>query len=218
LPGQVSAERLSFDGLDLLTADAATMRAVRGRRIAMVMQDPKYSLNPVMTVGAQIREAYRAHARVSRVQAKQRALDMLAAVRIRDPERVYHCHPHEVSGGMGQRVMIAMMLVGGPDILIADEPTSALDVTVQMQVLAILDDLVSERGLGLIFISHDLNLVASFCDRVLIMYAGQVVESCAAGELQRARHPYTRGLLAALPRIDGGSGRLPVLRRDFAVL
>jgi peptide/nickel transport system ATP-binding protein len=118
---------------------------------------------------------------------------------------------------MGQRVMIAMMLVGEPDILIADEPTSALDVTVQMQVLAILDDLVSDRGLGLIFISHDLNLVASFCDRVLIMYAGQVVETCAAGELERARHPYTRGLLAALPRIDGGSGRLPVLRRDFAL-
>ena len=216
-PGQVSAERLSFDGLDLLAADEATMRAVRGRRIAMVMQDPKYSLNPVMTVGTQIREAYRAHARVSRVQAKQRALDMLAAVRIRDPQRVYHCYPNEVSGGMGQRVMIAMMLVGDPDILIADEPTSALDVTVQMQVLAILDDLVSERGLGLILISHDLNLVASFCDRVLIMYAGQVVETCAAGELHRARHPYTRGLLAALPRIDGRSGPLPVLRRDFAL-
>jgi peptide/nickel transport system ATP-binding protein len=184
----------------------------------MVMQDPKYSLNPVMTVGRQIREAYRAHARVSRAQAERRALDMLAAVRIRDPERVYRCYPHEVSGGMGQRVMIAMMLVGDPDILIADEPTSALDVTVQMQVLAILDDLVSERGLGLIFISHDLNLVASFCDRVLIMYAGQVVETCAAGELPRAHHPYTRGLLAALPRIDGGGGPLPVLRRDFAAL
>ena len=151
----------------------------------MVMQDPKYSLNPVMTVGKQIREAYRAHARVSRAQAERRALDVLAAVRIRDPERVYKCYPHEVSGGMGQRVMIAMMLVGDPDILIADEPTSALDVTVQMQVLAILDDLVSERGLGLILISHDLNLVASFCDRVLIMYAGRIVESCPAAELHR---------------------------------
>ena len=123
-------------------------------------------------------------------------------MRIRDPERVYHCYPHEVSGGMGQRVMIAMMLVGDPDILIADEPTSALDVTVQMQVLAILDDLVSARGMGLILISHDLNLVASFCDRVLIMYAGQVVETCAASALHEAKHPYTRGLLAALPRID----------------
>jgi peptide/nickel transport system ATP-binding protein len=217
-PGQVSAARLTFDGIDLLAANEATLREVRGRRIAMVMQDPKYSLNPVMTVGKQIREAYRAHARGSRTQAERRALDMLAAVRIRDPERVYRCYPHEVSGGMGQRVMIAMMLVGDPDVLIADEPTSALDVTVQMQVLAILDDLVSERGLGLIFISHDLNLVASFCDRVLIMYAGQVVETCPAGELHRAQHPYTRGLLAALPRIEGGSGPLPVLRRDPAWL
>ncbi|MGH6905553.1 MAG: ABC transporter ATP-binding protein [Geminicoccaceae bacterium] len=217
-PGQVSADRLSFDGISLLDADEATLREVRGRRIAMVMQDPKYSLNPVMTVGKQIREAYRAHARVSRTQAERRALDVLAAVRIRDPERVYKCYPHEVSGGMGQRVMIAMMLVGDPDILIADEPTSALDVTVQMQVLAILDDLVSERGLGLIMISHDLNLVASFCDRVLIMYAGRIVESCPADELHAARHPYTRGLLAALPRIEGAAGPLPVLRRDPAWL
>jgi peptide/nickel transport system ATP-binding protein len=217
-PGQVSADRLTFDGISLLDASEATLRDVRGRRIAMVMQDPKYSLNPVMTVGKQIREAYRAHARVSRAQAERRALDVLAAVRIRDPDRVYHCYPHEVSGGMGQRVMIAMMLVGDPDLLIADEPTSALDVTVQMQVLAILDDLVSERGLGLILISHDLNLVASFCDRVLIMYAGRVVETCAARDLHQARHPYTRGLLAALPRLDGGSGPLPVLRRDAAWL
>jgi peptide/nickel transport system ATP-binding protein len=217
-PGQVSADRLVFDRVDLLAADEKTMRALRGKRIAMIMQDPKYSLNPVMTVGQQIREAYRAHARVSRNQAERRALDMLAAVRIDDPERVYRRYPHEVSGGMGQRVMIAMMLVGDPDVLIADEPTSALDVTVQMQVLAILDDLVSARGLGLIFISHDLNLVASFCDRALIMYAGQVVETCAAGELNRARHPYTRGLLAALPRIEGSRGPLPVLRRDPAWL
>ena len=172
-PGVVTAERLIFDGIHLLSADDATLRAVRGQRITMVMQDPKFSLNPVMTVGKQIREAYRAHSRSSRAEARRRALAMLAAVKIRDPERVYECYPHEVSGGMGQRVMIAMMLVANPDILIADEPTSALDVTVQMQVLAILDDLVKERGLGLIFISHDLNLVASFCDRVLIMYAGQ---------------------------------------------
>lgn len=217
-PGQVSADRLTFDDIPLLSADEATLRAVRGRRIAMVMQDPKFSLNPVMTVGRQIREAYQAHARVGRTEAKRRALEMLEAVRIRDPERVYQCYPHEVSGGMGQRVMIAMMLVGDPDILIADEPTSALDVTVQMQVLAILDDLVTARGLGLILISHDLNLVASFCDRVLIMYAGQVVETCRASELHEAKHPYTRGLLAALPRVDGDHRPLPVLRRDPAWL
>jgi peptide/nickel transport system ATP-binding protein len=217
-PGQVSADRLEFDGVPVLGADEATMRGIRGRRIAMVMQDPKFSLNPVMTVGRQIREAYRAHFKVSRGEARQRVLETLEAVRIRDPLRVYQCYPHEVSGGMGQRVMIAMMLVGDPDILIADEPTSALDVTVQMQVLAILDDLVTARGLGLILISHDLNLVASFCDRVLIMYAGRVVETCRASALHEASHPYTRGLLAALPRIDGGHGPLPVLRRDPAWL
>ncbi len=217
-PGQISADRLVFEDVDLLRADEATMREVRGKRIAMVMQDPKFSLNPVMPVGRQISEAYRAHARVSRAEARRRALEVLNAVKIRDPERVYDCYPHEVSGGMGQRIMIAMMLVGDPDILIADEPTSALDVTVQMQVLAILDDLVTERGLGLIFISHDLNLVASFCDRVLIMYAGRVLESCQARALHAARHPYTRGLLAALPRIDGDRGMLPVLERDSAWL
>ena len=139
---------------------------------------------------------------------------MLEAVRIRDPERVYRAFPHEVSGGMGQRIMIAMMLIPDPDLMIADEPTSALDVTVQMQVLAILDDLVSQRGMGLIFISHDLNLVASFCDRVIIMYGGRIVETCRAAELEKASHPYTRGLLASLPRIDQPVESLPVLQRE----
>jgi peptide/nickel transport system ATP-binding protein len=217
-PGEVSAARLEFDGIDLLAADQATLREVRGRRITMVMQDPKFSLNPVMTVGRQIGEAYRAHGRASRAEARRRTLEMLVAVKIRDPERVFHCYPHEISGGMGQRVMIALMLVADPDILIADEPTSALDVTVQMQILAILDDLVSARGLGLILISHDLNLVASFCDRVLIMYAGRVVETCDARALHQARHPYTRGLLAALPHVDREPGPLPVLERDPAWL
>ncbi|HYC15340.1 MAG TPA: ATP-binding cassette domain-containing protein, partial [Stellaceae bacterium] len=127
-------------------------------------------------------------------------------------------YPHEVSGGMGQRVMIAMMLAPDPDLLIADEPTSALDVTVQMQVLAILDDLVSERGMGLIFISHDLRLVASFCDRVLVMYGGRVVETIDARRLAEARHPYTRGLLACLPTLEGGEGELATLHRDPAWL
>lgn len=215
-PGIVTAKRLAFDDVDLLTASPRLLRTVRGRRIAMVMQDPKFSLNPVMTVGRQIREAYLAHRRAGRREAEARALEALEAVRIREPERVYRCYPHEVSGGMGQRVMIAMMLITDPDLLIADEPTSALDVTVQMQVLAILDDLVTRRGLGLIFISHDLNLVASFCDRVLIMYAGRVVETCRADALHAAEHPYTRGLLAGLPRIGREPGPLPVLQRDPA--
>jgi peptide/nickel transport system ATP-binding protein len=213
-PGVITASRLSFDGIEILEASERTLRELRGSRIAMVMQDPKFSLNPVMTAGRQIREAYRAHRRVNRRDAERKALEVLDAVRIRDPERVYRCYPHEISGGMGQRVMIAMMLVTDPDLLIADEPTSALDVTVQMQVLAILDDLVTSRGLGLLFISHDLNLVASFCDRVLIMYAGRIVETCRADQLHAAQHPYTRGLLAALPRIDRVPGPLPVLDRD----
>ena len=217
-PGRVDAKRLDFEGTDLLSASNRRMREIRGRRISMVMQDPKFSLNPVMKVGHQIAEAYRTHARVAAGEAKRRAIEMLAAVRIRDPERVFEAYPHEVSGGMGQRVMIAMMLIPDPDLLIADEPTSALDVTVQLQVLAILDDLVSKRGMGLIFISHDLNLVASFCDRVLIMYAGQVMEALDARDLNQAKHPYTRGLLSCLPKIDGGRGDLAVLKRDPAWL
>jgi peptide/nickel transport system ATP-binding protein len=213
-PGEVTADRLRFDDVDLLAAGARTMRDIRGRRISMVLQDPKFSLNPVMRVGRQIAEACRAHQRASRTDARDRALDMLRAVRIRDPERVYQAYPHELSGGMGQRIMIAMMLVPDPDLLIADEPTSALDVTVQMQVLAILDDLVSRRGMGLIFISHDLDLVASFCDRVLVMYGGRIVETVHAASLQHARHPYTRGLLAAVPRLDRIGSELPVLERD----
>ncbi len=212
----VSARRLHLDGIDLLRASPRAMRRIRGARISLVLQDPKYSLNPVMTVGEQIAEAARVHGGASRAAARRVALEMLEAVRIRDPERVYGLHPHEVSGGMGQRVMIAMMLVPEPDLLIADEPTSALDVTVQMQVLAILDEQVAKRGMGLIFISHDLDLVASFCDRVLVMYAGRVVEERAARDLGAATHPYTQGLLRSLPRLEAPRAVLPVLSRDPA--
>ena len=215
-PGRVTARRLEFDGIDLLSIDERSMRQIRGRRISMVMQDPKFSLNPVMSVGKQIAEAYRAHFPAGAREARERALAMLAAVRIRDPLRVYDLHPHEVSGGMGQRVMIAMMLIPEPDLLIADEPTSALDVTVQLKVLAILDDLVTRRGMGLIFISHNLPLVASFCDRVLIMYGGRILETCRAAELHAARHPYTRGLLESLPWIDRPVRELATLERDPA--
>jgi peptide/nickel transport system ATP-binding protein len=215
--GRVTARRLAFQEIDLNAASEAEMLAVRGRRIGMIMQDAKFSLDPVMTVGEQIAEALPRGHRLSARAVRERVLEMLAAVHIRDPRRVYDLYPHELSGGMGQRVMIAMMLLPEPALLIADEPTSALDVTVRMQVLGILDDLVSQRGLGLIFISHDLNLVASFCDRVLIMYAGRVVETCRAKDLHRASHPYTRGLLESLPRI-GDRRRLAVLQRDPAWL
>ena len=213
-PGVATAKRLEFDGIDLRNASTRTWRSLRGGRISMVMQDPKYSLNPVMTIGRQIMEAWRGHVDAPKSEARARGLAMLEAVQIRDPERVFRAYPHELSGGMGQRAMIAMMLITEPDLLIADEPTSALDVTVQLDVLAILDDLVRDRGMGLIFISHDLRLVASFCDRVLVMYAGRVVEELRADQLSDARHPYTRGLLNCLPRIEGGTRPLPTLQRD----
>ena len=215
-PGEVTASRLSFAGQDLLRLDDAGMRAIRGRRISMVLQDPKFSLNPVMRVGDQVAEAYRQHHRANRTDAHARAIAMLEQVRIRDARRVYDLYPHEVSGGMGQRIMIAMMLIPEPDVIIADEPTSALDVTVQMQVLAILDDLVTQRGMGLVFISHDLALVGSFCDRVVVMYGGRAMETLAARDLAGASHPYTRGLLSCLPSLDKPVAALPTLVRDPA--
>ena len=213
-PGRVSADRLDLEGQSILNLPERRMRRIRGNRISMVMQDPKFSLNPVMTIGDQIVEAYRLHAGGAKSTARQKALEMLAAVQIRDPERVMGAYPHEVSGGMGQRIMIAMMLAPDPEILIADEPTSALDVSVRAEVLNIMDRLVRDRGMGLIFISHDLNLVAQFCDRVLIMYAGRIVETLAAKDLHQARHPYTQGLLNSLPRLDAPQDRLPVLQRQ----
>ncbi len=215
-PGKVSADRVEFDGIDLRDAPAQVMRDIRGQRISMIMQDPRYSLNPVLTVGWQIAEAYRVHTNASKREAKDRALDMLKTVRIREPQKVYGLYPHQVSGGMGQRIMIAMMLIPDPDLIIADEPTSALDVTVQLQVLAILDDMVRDRGMGLIFISHDLQLVSSFCDRIMVMYDGQIMEVLDAETMNQAKHPYTRGLLNCLPDIDRQQEILPVLQRDEA--
>jgi len=213
-PGTVTADRLDFDGIDLLKQTEKAMRAIRGARISMVMQDPKFSLNPVMTVGEQIAEALITHQRLARREVRERVHAMLESVRISDPQRVAKLYPHEVSGGMGQRVMIAMMLIPEPDLLIADEPTSALDVSVQAQVLDIIDDLVRRKGMGLIFISHDLNLVSSYCDRILVMNSGRVVEECKAGELRGATHPYTRALISAVPRLNETRDELPVLDRS----
>jgi peptide/nickel transport system ATP-binding protein len=212
--GRVTAKRLEFGGIDLLHCTPKQRRELRGGRIAMVLQDPKFSLNPVMPIGAQIIETLRAHTRVTNAEGRARALAALAAVGIDDPARVVRLYPHEVSGGMGQRAMIAMMLIAEPDILIADEPTSALDVTVQLQVLSIMDKLVTERGMGLIFVSHDLRLVSSFCDRILVMYAGKVVEELQAGGLAHAKHPYTRGLMACLPQLGQSTHPLATLDRQ----
>jgi len=215
-PGKIEADRLVMTGTDVLKASEKQMRSLRGHHASMIMQDPKFSLNPVMTVGQQITEALMTHEKVSTRVARQKALEMLDAVAIRNPERVLDLYPHEVSGGMGQRIMIAMMLIPDPEILIADEPTSALDVSVQLQVLEIMNKLVSDRGMGLIFISHDLNLVSNFCDRIVIMYAGRIVEVCQAGKLHEAQHPYTRGLLNAVPNLQSPRDRLEVLQRDPA--
>ena len=211
-PGVATAKKLEFDGIDLRGASPAKWRALRGIRMSMIMQDPKFSLNPVMTIGRQLIEAARRTS--GRAEAKDRSMAMLEAVHIRDPARVFKAYPHELSGGMGQRAMIAMMLITEPDLLIADEPTSALDVTVQIEVLRILDRLVTDRGMGLIFISHDLRLVSSFCDRVLVMYAGRVVEELKASDLAQAKHPYTQGLFKCLPKIEGDQRPLPTLQRD----
>ncbi|MHA6689965.1 ABC transporter ATP-binding protein [Devosia sp. A449] len=216
---QVSVDKMEFDGIDLTKISPRQRRGLRGGRMGMILQDPKFSLNPVMRVGLQIVEAIRIGDRkLPKREAIRQALAILEAVHIRNPERVFSLYPHELSGGMGQRVMIAMMVVREPDLLIADEPTSALDVTVQTQVLSILDELVSRRGMGLIFISHDLRLVARFCDRVIVMYAGQIIETLQADRLHEATHPYTQGLLACLPTIDGPLEPLPILQRQASWL
>ena len=216
---RTSVDRMTFDGIDLTKASPRVRRSLRGGRMGMILQDPKYSLNPVMTVGQQIVEAIRiGDRRQSAAAAHKQAVAALEAVHIREPERVTGLYAHELSGGMGQRVMIAMMVVREPDLLIADEPTSALDVTVRTQVLSILDELVTRRGMGLIFVSHDLNLVAKFCDRVIVMYAGRIVETLDAKNLHAAKHPYTQGLIACLPSIDGSLAPLPTLNREASWL
>ncbi|NDV00541.1 ABC transporter ATP-binding protein [Pseudoroseicyclus tamaricis] len=210
-----TARAMRFDGVDLLTATPRQMRSLRGGRIGMVMQDPRHALDPVQRIGDQIVEAIRLGDRkISRRDAWAKARNMLESVEIREPDRVMRLYPHEVSGGMGQRVMIAIVFVREPDLLIADEVTSALDVTVSARILELLDEMVTRRNMGLIFISHDLNLVSRFCDRVLVMYAGRVVEEIAAADLHNAQHPYTQGLLACMPQIGGPQEPLPVLQRQ----
>jgi len=214
-----TAKSLRFDGQDMLAMPAHKRRRFCGSQMGMILQDPKYSLNPVMTVEQQMREAFALRdPKLGRREMRAKVVVALESVHIRNPERVARSYPHELSGGMGQRVMIAMMVSTGPRLLIADEPTSALDVLVSMQVLAVLDELIEKHQTGLIFISHDLPLVMSFCDRVVVMYAGRVIETCAARDLVNAQHPYTRGLLAANPPLVDPPAELPVLSRDSAWL
>ncbi|MBB2750979.1 UNVERIFIED_ORG: peptide/nickel transport system ATP-binding protein [Rhizobium aethiopicum] len=207
----VTAERLDLGGDPLLSKSERQMGALRGKDIALIMQDPRYSLNPVLSIGKQIAEAARLHLGLGKAQALDAARAMLERVRISDPDRVMALYPHQISGGMGQRVMIAMMLLARPKLVIADEPTSALDVSVRKDVLLLLDELVRENNSGLLLISHDIRMVAAFCERIIVMYAGRIVETLTS--LEEARHPYTRGLIAALPDPKNPVRRLAVLDR-----
>ncbi|MDR6635600.1 peptide/nickel transport system ATP-binding protein [Phyllobacterium sp. 1468] len=212
----LSADRLDFCGSDIGKATERQMLQIRGRQIGLILQDPKYALDPTMKIGDQIGEAVTLHLGKRGKDKKNHVLEILDSVKIRDPQRVYKLYPHQISGGMGQRIMIAMTLVAQPKIIIADEPTSALDVTVRRQLLELLDELVTARGIGLIFITHDLGLAEGFCDRLLIMYSGQILEELPASSLSNAKHPYTRGLLESMPRLETPTERLSVLVRDPA--
>ncbi|CDM61069.1 putative peptide ABC transporter ATP-binding protein y4tR (plasmid) [Rhizobium favelukesii] len=207
----VTAARLDLDGRPLLSLPERQMGKIRGKDIALIMQDPRYSLNPVLTVGKQIAEAARLHLDLRGPAALAAARAALERVRINDPERVMTLYPHQISGGMGQRVMIAMMLLAKPKLVIADEPTSALDVSVRKDVLTLLDELVRQNNSGLLLISHDIRMVAAFCERIIVMYSGRVIETLT--RLEDARHPYTRGLMAAMPDPKNPVRRLAVLDR-----
>jgi peptide/nickel transport system ATP-binding protein len=209
-PGRVAAGRIQFDGNDLLTLPMADMRAIRGRRIGMIFQEPMTSLNPVYTAGGQIVEAMRAHdPDASGADLRKRAVAALDRVRIPAPERRFGEYPHQMSGGMRQRVMIAMALACEPDLLIADEPTTALDVTVQAQILDLLRTLQRESGMAIVLIAHDLGVVAEMADEIAVMYAGKVVERApTAAIFDDPQHPYTLGLLGSIPRIETTSDRL----------
>ena len=209
-PGRIAAGRVLFDGQDLLTLPAARMRDIRGNRIAMIFQEPMTSLNPVFTVGDQITEAMRAHdRRTSSAELRTRAIAALDRVRIPAAARRFEEYPHQMSGGMRQRVMIAMALACDPDLLIADEPTTALDVTVQAQILDLLRDLQQQSGMAIILITHDLGIVAEMADQVAVMYAGRVVERSSGTDIfDEPQHPYTLGLLGSIPKIEETRDRL----------
>jgi oligopeptide/dipeptide ABC transporter ATP-binding protein len=211
-PSFVEEGRVLFDGSDLLRLPAAAMRAVRGDRIGMIFQEPMTSLNPTLTIGAQIVEVLRVHRGLKEREARRLAVEMLGQVGVGAAERRLAQHPHHLSGGLRQRVMIAMALVCHPRLLIADEPTTALDVTIQAQILDLLRRLQRELGMAVLMITHDLGVVAELCDQVIVMYAGRIVERADVRTLFRApRHPYTAGLIAASPRLAKRGMRLPTI-------
>jgi peptide/nickel transport system ATP-binding protein len=206
-PGRIAGGSVKLDGVDLLALDDEKMRAVRGKDLAMIFQEPMTSLNPVMTIGAQIAEAVLLHEKVSRGEAWDKAVDMLRLTRIPEPAQRAREYPHQLSGGMRQRAMIAMALACNPKVLIADEPTTALDVTIQAQILDIIVELQKKLGTAVILITHDLGVVAETAQRVIVMYAGRKVEEASVEDLfARPQHPYTRGLMASIPRLPSMRG------------
>jgi oligopeptide/dipeptide ABC transporter ATP-binding protein len=211
-PGRVTGGRVIFDGADLLSLGEEPMRRVRGKRIAMIFQEPMTALNPVLTVGVQIAEQILAHEKASKKEAMERAVELLRNVGVPAPEKRVEAYPHQMSGGMRQRAMIAMALSCHPDLLIADEPTTALDVTIQEQILDLLRDLQRKNGMAMQFITHDLGVISEIADHVAVMYAGKIVEEAGVGEIfANPRHPYTRGLLRSIPQLDANEDKLPVI-------
>ncbi|ADL07389.1 ABC transporter ATP-binding protein [Thermosediminibacter oceani] len=211
-PAKITSGKILFEGEDLLAKSEAEMRRIRGNRISMIFQEPMTSLNPVFTVGRQISEAIMLHQRLSGKEAVERAVEMLRLVGIPNPEKRYHEYPHQMSGGMHQRVMIAMALSCSPKLLVADEPTTALDVTIQAQILDLINRLKDQIGMSVLLITHDLGVVAETAERVVVMYAGQVVEEAACEDLfESPLHPYTAGLLKSIPSLGGEKGRLHVI-------
>lgn len=204
-PAKITSGRIIFEKENLLEKPESEMRQIRGNVISMIFQEPMTSLNPVITIGKQISEAIIVHQNVSKDEARKRAIEMLKVVGIPNPEKRYNDYPHQMSGGMRQRVMIAMALSCNPKLLIADEPTTALDVTVQAQILDLMMDLKGKFGMSLLLITHDLGVIAEMCDRVLVMYAGQIVEEAPCMELfDNPLHPYTVGLLKSIPKLEPG--------------
>ncbi len=213
-PGKVHADRLTLAGADLLSLSERGWNRLRGSGIGLVLQDPRFALNPLHTVGRQVEEALVLHDHLSRAERRDRALAMLESVGLENPREVYRLYPGELSGGMGQRVMIATMLIGRPKLLVADEPTSALDEGLRRQILELLAGLVVEQRMGLLLISHDLQQVADFTDRVLVLYRGRIVDEQPAVELSRSTHPYTRTLWSCRPSPATYGTRLPTLHRE----
>ena len=209
-PASVRAGRLRFAGRDLMALDEAAMREVRGQDIAMIFQNPMTSLNPVWPIGDQVSEGLRRHRGMARREARSRAIELLRRVGIPSPERRVDDYPHQWSGGMIQRAVIAMAMAGTPKLMLADEPTTALDVTIQDQILSLLLELQAESGMALVLVSHDMGIIAETCDRVAVMYAGRIVELAPTATLfAQPAHPYSEGLFRSIPRLEASAGRLP---------